>query len=284
MEALTQFLEKQLNKAITSYVNLQGGDINEAVRLNTENDQYFLKWNDANTYPNMLQLEAAGLNVLRDQSSLVVPGVISQGLAGNRQWLILEWLEKQPVTSDSLREFGRKLAGLHTCRQPFFGWQTDNFIGNLKQLNKARESWAAFYADCRILPLVSNLVDSGRFTSADARLAESFCTKLGDLMPAEPPALLHGDLWSGNYMIVENGAAVFDPAVYYGHREMDIGMTRLFGGFDDSFYAGYEEIYPLEKGWEQRLAITQLYPLLVHAVLFGGHYTENCRKLLRNLA
>src|SRR4051812_25534430 len=159
MESLIQHLEKQLNEVITSYSPLQGGDINEAICFHTKNGRYFLKWNSAIAYPHMLQLEAAGLDALRDQSDLVVPRVINQGIVGNRQWLVLEWMEKKPVTSDFLREFGRKLAGLHKHRQPFFGWHTDSYIGSLKQVNTAHDSWAAFYADCRVLPLVRSLVN-----------------------------------------------------------------------------------------------------------------------------
>jgi len=109
------------------------------------------------------------------------------------------------------------------------------------------------------------------------------CKKSEFLFPEEPPALLHGDLWSGNFKITTEGeATIFDPAVYYGHREMDIGMTLLFGGFDQRFYEAYHEIYPLEKDWKQRIPLTQLYPLLVHALLFGGHYVESVRRIMKN--
>ena len=109
--------------------------------------------------------------------------------------------------------------------------------------------------------------------------------KLARHFPIEPPALLHGDLWSGNFLISSNGqAAIYDPAVYYGHREMDIGMTKLFGGFDQRFYDAYNATYPLEKDWEKRLQVTQLYPLLVHAVLFGGHYISQVREIIKQFA
>ena len=104
-----------------------------------------------------------------------------------------------------------------------------------------------------------------------------------EIFPIEPPSLLHGDLWSGNFMMTSESAALIDPAVYYGHREMDIGMTLLFGGFQADFYNAYQETYPLDKGWQQRLPLTQLYPLLVHAVLFGGHYTGKAREILENV-
>ncbi|MGC4235389.1 MAG: fructosamine kinase family protein, partial [Niabella sp.] len=153
--------------------------------------------------------------------------------------------------------------------------------GGLQQVNTPCKSWADFYTNHRILPLVKTLADAKIFSAKDIKAAESFCASLDGFFPDEKPALLHGDLWGGNYFTTQNGlTSIFDPAVYYGHREMDIGMTRLFGGFSPEFYAGYNEIYPLKNGWEQRLGYSQLYPLLVHAVLFGGHYVSNVREIL----
>jgi len=130
--------------------------------------------------------------------------------------------------------------------------------------------------------LVMQLFNSNAFSKKDVTAAEKLCEKLNEVLPLEPPALLHGDLWSGNFMVTANGyAAIFDPAVYYGHREMDIGMTKLFGGFDQPFYDAYEEVYPLEKGWKQRLQLAQLYPILVHAILFGGHYIDKAKTILK---
>ncbi|MCE3259411.1 MAG: hypothetical protein K0S12_1052, partial [Bacteroidetes bacterium] len=123
---------------------------------------------------------------------------------------------------------------------------------------------------------------SGVFTKSDLTHAEKLCAKLPDLFPEETPSLLHGDLWSGNFMVSASGqACIYDPAVYYGHREMDLGMTKLFGGFDNEFYSAYEETYPLEKNWRERLLLTQLYPVLVHAVLFGGGYADSARRTMR---
>ena len=134
------------------------------------------------------------------------------------------------------------------------------------------------------MPLVKLLVDAALFSAEDLQQAGTFCTAAGNLFPQEPPALLHGDLWAGNFMISKTGeAAIYDPAVYYGHREMDIGVTALFGGFSQAFYDGYNEVYPLQQDWRQRLPLTQLYPLLVHAVLFGGHYVDSARAILKKI-
>ena len=283
MIAILQQIENELNESVIRYTALASGDINKCFCLFTARHRYFLKLNDAGSYPQMFEQEAAGLDALRNGSNLIVPKIINRGTCLNQQWLLLQWLEKTDSNITSLQAFGRSVAAMHSRQQRFFGWHTNNFIGSIKQVNTPHEGWAAFYTDCRISPLVRHLFNAGVFTRQDISRADRLCEKLESLLPIEPPALLHGDLWAGNYMIVKEGTAIYDPAVYYGHREMDIGMTKLFGGFDNSFYDVYEEEYPLEKGWVQRLPIVQLYPLLVHAVLFGGHYISTCRQLLKKL-
>jgi fructosamine-3-kinase len=192
----------------------------------------------------------------------------------------LEWLEKGAPKKDMWENFGRGLAIMHKQPQEYFGSNENNYIGSLDQNNDPHKEWHSFYTECRIKPLVKKLFDTGIFSSTDIRDADLLCNSLKTILPIEPPSFLHGDLWAGNYMITSSGyAAIFDPAVYFGHREMDIGMTRLFGGFDQRFYEAYHETYPLEKEWEKRLPITQLYPLLVHAVLFGGHYISEVKHI-----
>lgn len=282
IRTVIEHIEKCLGAAVTQYESVQGGDINQCFCVLTPDNRYFLKVNDAARFPQMFEKEAEGLDALRKSSTLTIPKILQQGIVLNHQWLLLQWLEKKAPADLSLRHFGRHLADLHLKPQRFFGWHSDNFIGSLQQLNTPYGNWADFYTECRIMPLVRVLFDNENFTKRDIQLASSFCGKLVDFFPVEPPALLHGDLWSGNYMITEGQtAALFDPSVYYGHREMDIGMTKLFGGFSESFYDGYQEQYPLEKGWTQRLPLTQLYPLLVHAVLFGEDYIESAQQVLK---
>lgn len=267
---------------VAAYDRVQGGDINECFQLHTESKKFFLKLNDAISMPGMFAAEAAGLTALRSCNSIQVPQIIQQGIEQNKQWLMLEWIEKGTVNQTSLKNFGRAIARMHLQAQPYFGWIQDNYIGSLQQPNTQHETWQDFYTQCRIMPLVQRLFDAGRFSAADKQAAAHFCSIAAKLFPEEPPALLHGDLWAGNYMI--NAAAeavVYDPAVYYGHREMDIGMTALFGGFSQSFYEGYNELYPLQEGWQQRMPLAQLYPLLVHAVLFGGHYAESALAIIK---
>ncbi|HTG57658.1 MAG TPA: fructosamine kinase family protein, partial [Niabella sp.] len=217
----------------------------------------------------------------RTNTQLKVPNVIQTGTVNNYQFLLLEWLEKGSPTKDSCYRFGCGLAELHKEGQPYFGFEENNYIGSLPQVNTPYDNWPEFYAKCRILPLIKKLADSGHFHSKDIARAERFCVSIKNIFPEEQPSLLHGDLWSGNYISTANqGFAIFDPAVYYGHREMEMAMTRLFGGFPADFYRGYSDVYALEKGWPERLPYAQLYPLLVHAVLFGGSYIGKVRAVI----
>jgi len=267
----------------TRYESLHGGDINLAYCLFGKEEKYFLKINEESKYPAMFEKEADGLKALYTNSILKIPAVIKHGIVNNKQYLLLEWIDSGTIVLGFWEGFGAGLAHLHLKKQEFFGWDTNNYIGSLVQNNSIFSSWHLFYSECRILPLVKQLFDKGIFSRSDRIAAEEVCKESEFLFPKEPPALLHGDLWSGNFKITEKGeAAIFDPAVYYGHREMDIGMTLLFGGFDQRFYEAYHEIYPLEKNWKQRVPLTQLYPLLVHAILFGGHYVESARKIMKN--
>lgn len=262
-----------------------GGDINEAFLLKTNSGRMFLKMNDATQFPQLFQKEADGLAALKKATSLEVPAVRAAGQTGDTQYLLLEWMERGQVSNGSWRLFGEGLAQMHKVNGVHPGWHCDNYIGTLRQANTSTGSWASFYEQQRIMPLVRVLFNKSVFSKSDLNKAVHFCRELPAIFPDEPHVLLHGDLWSGNFFITQNGRpAIYDPAVYFGHREMDIGMTKLFGGFDNSFYNHYNECYPLDQGWVKRLPVTQLYPLLVHAVLFGGGYISQCRKILNSWA
>lgn len=256
---------------VQGYEQVHGGDINQAYCLNTVSDKYFLKVNERDKFPLMFEKEAKGLELLRKNCSLIIPQVIRSGVVKDEQYLILEWLEKGRPAKNMWEEFGRAMALLHKQQQDYFGSEEDNYIGSLKQLNSKHSTWEVFFTECRLIPVLKYL-----------DIDETNCIRLASHFPDEPPSLLHGDLWAGNYLIHISGyAAIYDPAVYSGHREMDIGMTKLFGGFDKRFYDAYNEIYPLESDWQQRLPLAQLYPILVHAVLFGGHYISRAREIMR---
>lgn len=281
MEVLKNIF-KDCGLNVQRYEQVHGGDINKTYCLFTSTEKYFLKVNDKNEYPLMFEREAKGLDKLREHCVLIIPKVFKHGSCADQQYLLLEWLEKGTPKKDMWEKFGQGLALMHKQPQKYFGLDEYNYIGSLNQHNEPYNEWNSFYTECRIKPVVKKLFDAGDLSQTDILLIETFCNELKNIFPKETPALLHGDLWAGNYLISSSGyAAIFDPAVYFGHREMDIGMTKLFGGFDQRFYDFYNDTYPLEKGWEKRLPVTQLYPLLVHAVLFGGHYIGTVRNMFK---
>lgn len=228
----------------------------------------------------MFEAEEKGLNLIRELSGMKVPEVILVGTADNTSYLILEFLEQDvPCWKDG----GFILANMHSMmRGKMFGLDHNNYIGSLPQSNTQHATWQDFYSQERIFPQIKLAIDSGKLTARELQGAEIFCSRIGEIFPEEKPSLLHGDLWSGNFMFSVEGPAVVDPAVYFGHREMDLAMTRLFGGFDAEFYEGYNEFHTLEKNWEKRVDYCNLYPLLVHVNLFGGGYADDVRRILRH--
>ncbi len=288
MQALIQhILEKASEATQSSYSLLQtgriyGGDINQSYKLVTTRGNLFLKIN-SKQYSDMLQKEANGLLMLAAANhTLTIPKVIHAGETSTHQYLLLNFLEPGQGTAKSAVQLGEGLAMLHTNNAAYFGLHESNYIGSLEQRNTPCGTWHEFYITQRLQPFIQKAFDKNLLDKNDLAAAENLYKKLPHIFPKEKPALLHGDLWSGNYMYTANGSpAIFDPAVYYGHREMDIAMTMLFGGFDAGFYAAYQLLYPLQSGWQQRVALCQLYPLLVHLLLFGSAYYGRVKDVLK---
>lgn len=278
---LINHLEQRLGLAPLSYEAVHGGDINRTYLLSASGQRYFLKLNDA-AKGDMFEKEKTGLELLRSIQAISVPEPYLSGEYNGEIYLLMEFMGKGSASPGFWQRFSAALARLHRQTAPVFGLDHDNYIGSLPQPNKPAGSWSQFYTEYRILHLCQVANAQGKCDTSMVQMAEQVCRKLDDIFPTEPPSLLHGDLWSGNYMIAEDGSpCVYDPAVYYGHREMDIGMSLLFGGFDKTFYDHYNEQWPMEKGWPQRVELTQLYPLLVHLVLFGGHYHASVARILQ---
>jgi fructosamine-3-kinase len=276
MISIQEHIEELLGLSSSQMQRVHGGDISDAWCFASGDQRYFLKVNDATRFPGMFAKEARGLQALRMASAISIPEAIACQTVDNRQYLLLQWIERGQPQPDFWESFGSALALQHLQEQAFFGWHEDNYIGSLHQPNTRHASWQAFFTECRVMPLVTRLFERGLMGLKDVAAAERMCHRIDEIFPHEPPALLHGDLWSGNYLIGHDGYAwIFDPSLYCGHRELEIGMTRLFGGFDGRFYKAYHLSYPLAPGWEDRLPIAQLYPLLVHAMLFGGHYISS---------
>ena len=197
-------------------------------------------------------------------------------------FLILKYIKSGIKTPTFWYDFGKQLANLHKHTVNFFGLDYNNYIGSLIQRNNKHSSWTEFFINERLSYQVKMARDNKRVDKDTISSFDRFYNRMDSIFPVEPPALLHGDLWSGNYMVNENGQPVIiDPAVYYGHREMDLGMSQLFGGFDNQFYTSYHNHFPLENGWKERLQFCNLYPLMVHVNLFGGTYLNSVKEILR---
>lgn len=278
-ESVKTTLESELKASIKSIKPVGGGSINETARIETSSEIYFIKWNNAKRFPGMFEAEQKGLRLLKKYSGFVIPEVVFWGTHEDLSYIVMTHLEHGP---GDWKNAGQLLAAMHKSTLGKFGLEHDNYIGSLHQSNTFHDSWSAFFSNERILPQMKLAIDAGALNKSDLMAAENFCKRLDEIFADEKPSLLHGDLWSGNFMFTSEGPAIFDPAVYWGHREMDIAMTKLFGGFDKEFYNGYNEDYSLEKGWEQRVPYFNLYPLLVHVNLFGGGYVNDVRRILNH--
>ncbi len=281
---LTQALRYSLGSAIARSRRLSGGDINDAFELElASGTRVFLKTNDA-APPAMFPAEARGLEWLRAAGGLRIPEVlaVSSGRAGEPSFLVLELLAPGRPAPDFDERLGHGLAALHRAGAPTFGLEHDNFIGSLPQRNTPQQSWADFLWFERFEPQLARAAASGHVSVRLRRGFDELSSKLGQLVgPAEPPARLHGDLWSGNLHVDDAGApCLIDPAAYGGHREMDLAMMRLFGGFSERAFRAYHEAYPLAAGSAERIALYQLYPLLVHVNLFGAGYVPQVERSL----
>ena len=282
-ETFTGFFKE--NITVSEVTRVEGGDINQTFIILTSKGKFFLKLNSALFGHDFFEKEARGLATLANAGALKVPRPLFDGKFHQQIYLVMEYLEKGTAGTDFWRDFGRSIASLHRNSAEQYGLDYNNYIGKIHQQNNHCSGFAEFYASQRIMPLVNKALKHKMLQPADINTAEKLCAKFSHIIPEEKPALLHGDLWKGNFMVAANGhAAVFDPAIYYGHREMDLAMTKLFGGFDNDFYKAYDEAYPLQPGFEERTEILQLYPLLVHLLLFGGPYINSVRTILEKFS
>jgi fructosamine-3-kinase len=263
---------------------VSGGDINAAYCIELgDGRRVFVKTNDRADAA-MFPAEARGLEWLAEARALRIPAVIavSSGRSADPAFLALEYLESRPPMRGFDEALGRGLAELHLASPAGFGLDHDNFIGSLPQSNRPNERWADFFRDARLLPQLELAKRRGRADTSLERTFERLFARLADLVgPDEPPARLHGDLWGGNLHVGDAGEpCLIDPACYGGHREVDLGMMRLFGGFSERAFAAYGERYPLAPGHTDRVSLYQIYPLMVHLNLFGSGYLSGVRSAL----
>jgi fructosamine-3-kinase len=263
---------------------VHGGCINECYRWPSGRGDLFVKVTAVGALP-ALEAEAAGLEELAGAQAARIPGRLACGIAAQKAYLALEWIDlRRPAPSAAHARLGAQLARQHRVSAPAFGWQRDNTIGSTPQQNAWTADWADFFRDRRLRPqldLARRNGHTGRLLQRGSELLE----RAGALLDHRPvPSLLHGDLWGGNWGVDDAGMPVlFDPAVYWGDREADLAMTRLFGGFSADFYATYESVWPLQPGASVRQTLYNLYHVLNHLNLFGGGYLAQAESMVDEL-
>lgn len=283
MRTVAERAEQVLGAAVVSTSPVAGGDTCTATRLRLSDGRSVLMKTRAHAPAGFFEAEARGLRWLAE------PGVapVAEVLGVQSDCLIVNWVEPARPTPEAAVELGQALARLHANGAEQFGADEDGFIGSLPLPNRATETWPEFFAVRRILPYLQLAVDRGQISQTDATAVDGVVRRIVELAgPAEPPARIHGDLWSGNVVWnSERHAVLIDPSAYGGHRETDLAMLALFGIPQQArVVAAYAELNPLAEGWEERQPLHQLFPLLVHAALMGGRYGalagDAARKLL----
>jgi len=291
---MQQQLETAIKQKLSQYLLLSkdfrvqfvgGGSINETYRLQFDDSKVFCKVNSATNFPGLFVKEKAGLALLEKQGVIKTPSVIDCFEVFGHQVLVLEWVEEGLRTETFWKKFGEQLAALHHVTTESFGLEEDNYMGSVPQQNKRQKDWIAFFTKQRLQPLITKCTEKNLLGPNHLQLFEKLFLLLPDIFETtQKPSLLHGDLWSGNFICSHNHEPVLiDPAVYYGHRSMDLAMTTLFGGFHTSFYEAYDYHYSFPANYEEQLAICNLYPLLIHLYLFGRSYLPQIEHTLNRL-
>jgi protein-ribulosamine 3-kinase len=281
---LNQFLSDKpgVSDSSMEFHTVGGGSINDSYQLIVKNKaRFFIKINSATKYPKLFQKEKKGLEFLGKRKIFLVPSVILYDEIDNYQLLVLGWIERGMSTEEFWKKFGEQLAALHLATHPYFGFEEDNYMGALAQRNDPHNNWVEFFIDCRLQPQLEMAKASRLLQTKHLTAFENLHKILESLFDIEQPSLLHGDLWSGNFMCDQNSEPVLiDPAVYFGHRSMDLAMTTLFGGFAKSFYEAYDYHFPFPKNYREQWEICNLYPLLIHLNLFGTGYLGQIERTL----
>ena len=265
--------EELLGAAVVATAPVAGGDVCVATKLRLSDGSTALMKTLNNAPDGFFAAEATGLRWLAEAGASGGVGA-PEVLAADEGCLILRWVEPARPSPDAAIAFGRALAITHLAGAASYGAERDGFIARLPLLNRAAETWAEFYGQRRVLPYLKVARDHDRVSADDAARIEAVVVRLGELVPEEAPARLHGDLWNGNVLWgTEQRVWVIDPAAHGGHRETDLAMLALFGlPHLPRVVDAYAEVSPLAEGWQDRVGVHQLFPLLVHACLFGGGY------------
>jgi fructosamine-3-kinase len=277
---LTHEVSVALDRAVVAMSPLGGGDVADSYRVVLDGGTTVFAKTKQGAAPEFFVTEAAGLTWLREAGAVAVPEVLA--VSDDPPLLIQEWIEPGYATSTTERELGYALADLHRAGAPCFGRADRRSTGSRGLPNEPVLSWPEFYAEQRLLPLARLCRDGGALPKRAIADLERTASRIHELVPpAEPPSRLHGDLWAGNRLIGAGGVSwLIDPAAFGGHREFDLSMMRLFGGFGTDCFSAYQDAFPLADGWEERVPLHQLAPLAVHAIKFGGPYVSATQQAL----
>ena len=260
---------------------VSGGDISSAYCFRSKEITYFIKYNSGHSALAMFQAEQKGLREIASCEKISVPEVILTGEHNGYSFLVMEMVESKRASSKDFRKLASQLAQMHLVSNQNFGFDDDNYIAYLPQKNDKHENWTDFYIHCRLIPQFDMLKDRSLLSPEEIPSIPIMENFLQPLFEGIIPSLLHGDLWNGNYLIEKSGTPyLIDPAVYYGHSEVDIAMTQLFGGFGPAFYETYHKIIPPNEKSDIRIDIYKLYYLLVHLNLFGRSYYSQVMHIL----
>lgn len=292
MQVQSQLVIRQkLSNYFSSHENLNiqpigGGSINQTYCLHAGKKKFFCKINSTNTFPHLFLKEKNGLERIAMTNTITVPTIIDFFEAEGQQILLLEWIEEGPRTERFWKAFGESLAALHQNTAAGFGLDEDNYMGSVPQSNCVHFAWTDFFLHERLQPMIKRCAECNLLTPVHQRQFENLFPKLKSLFePAVKSSLLHGDLWSGNFMCNQIGEPVLiDPAVYYGHPSVDLAMTTLFGGFHHLFYEAYNDSSPFPANYKEQWAVCNLYPLLVHLYLFGRSYLSQIEETLKRFS
>ncbi|MFD3394161.1 fructosamine kinase family protein [Aquirufa sp. OSTEICH-129V] len=280
---IAQILSKHTGEStqIDDFQFFYGGNFNLAVRLRVKNTEYFIKWTQGD-HQGLFEAEAKNLQMIHATGAIQVPQVLGVGQLDEKEYLMMECIESADKHANYWHDFGEKLAHLHKNTSSLgHGLDYTNFIGAATQENSWKKDGVEFFIENRLNKQVDRALYDRKITPELAENFQRLYEKLPDLLPHEAPALIHGDLWSGNAMVNEQGlVTLVDPCCYYGLREAELAFTTMFGGFDTKFYEAYHATFPIEKGFHERIPLYNLYPLMVHVNLFGEGYLPAVNKIL----
>lgn len=265
------------------FSSVGGGCINETYKIGFGEQHFFCKINSATKFPHLFEKEKNGLELITIQNIITVPKVIDYFEINNQQILLLEWIKEGERTENFWKKFGEQLAALHRIQNQYFGLNEDNYMGSVPQSNQPTENWVDFFWQQRLQPLIEKCVSQKLLFPKHQSQFENLYNRLSSIFDEhQRPSLVHGDLWGGNFMCNENSEPVLiDTAVYFGHPSIDLGMTSLFGGFQSRFYEAYHYYSPFPSNYKEQWEVCNLYPLLIHLLLFGRSYLSQIGTIVR---